>query len=151
MSLVTFPITVDRSTSYDTMRGWISKRLWSGAIIYLLIAYGYMYFIGIVCADGLVPCIVRPSAEKKCWFSHYFLYCMCFPQMSTFNDILTLCVLMGWCLALSGHQQKQCWFSQCLLYCTCFLQMSTFNDEIPWNPSDESHRSLLMISQHWFR
>ena len=65
MSLVTFPITVDRSTSYDTMRGWISKSLWSGAIIYLLIAYGYMYFIGIVRADGLVPCIVRPSAEKN--------------------------------------------------------------------------------------
>ena len=150
MSLVTFPIAVDRSTSYDTMRGWISKRLWSGAFIYLLIAYGYIISLALCVLMGW--CLTLSGhQQKKCWFSHYFLYCMCFPQMSTFNDILTLCVLMGWCLALSGHQQKQCWFSQCLLYCTCFLQMSTFNDEIPWNPSDESHRSLLMISQHWFR
>ena len=94
-------------------------------IIYLLIAYGYMYFIDIVCADGLCHAL-SGHQQKKCWFSQYFLYCMCFPQMSTFNDILTLCVLMGWCLALSGHQQF--WFSQYFLYCMCFPQMSTFND-----------------------
>ena len=93
-----------------------------------------MYFIGIVCADGLVPCNVRPSAEKNVGSRTIFLYCMCFPQMSTFNDTWTLCVLMGWCLALSGHQQKQCWFSECLLYCTCFLQcplLMTRSHEIP--------------------
>ena len=92
------PITVDRSTRYDTMQGWISKRLWNGDIIYLLIAYGYMYFIW--------HCV--------CWWAGA-MHCQAISRKNVGSrNIFCIACVFHKCLLLMTYWHCVCWWAGAL-------------------------------------